>query len=359
MESQFNPGVNHSEAEAGRGANAALKGNGISPTREKEIRAASGWVMLALVIAMYVVGLALIISAAVTGGEGQRSAGEVWAMVGPGLVLLVVAFFLSFGFFTLEPNETRVAVLFGSYKGTVRQGGFRWANPFWSNGPSVKPGTAGGEATVPVKKGKTQALPKKFPRYKISVRARTLNVPKLKVNDRRGNPVEIAAVVVWRVKDTAQAVFDVEDFEQYVETQSETALRHLASSYAYDHGEENEITLRSNVDEVSQALKAELGIRLARAGVVVEEARLSHLAYAPEIAQAMLRRQQAEAVIDARQKIVHGAVSMVDMALRELAEKSVVDLDSERKAAMVSNLMVVLCGESEVHPVVNTGTLYA
>jgi regulator of protease activity HflC (stomatin/prohibitin superfamily) len=164
--------------------------------------------------------------------------------------------------------------------------------------------------------------------------------------------------VVWRVRDTAQAVFDVDDFEVYVDTQSETALRHLASSYAYDHGEENEITLRSNVDEVSQALKDELEQRLALAGVFVEEARLTHLAYAPEIAQAMLRRQQAEAVIDARQKIVHGAVSMVDMALRELAEKGVVELDSERKAAMVSNLMVVLCGESEVHPVVNTGTLY-
>jgi regulator of protease activity HflC (stomatin/prohibitin superfamily) len=212
---------------------------------------------------------------------------------------------------------------------------------------------------VAVKKGQAAKSPRKYPRYKVSVRARTLNGPKLKVNDRRGNPVEIATVVIWRVKDTAQAVFDVDDFEQYVETQSETALRHLASSYAYDHGEENEITLRSNVDEVSRALKEELEQRLARAGVVVEEARLTHLAYAPEIAQAMLRRQQAEAVIDARQKIVHGAVSMVEMALHDLTEKGVVELDTERKAAMVSNLMVVLCGESEVHPVVNTGTLYA
>jgi len=333
----------------------------VSPAREREIKTPSGWAMLMLVIAIFVVGIALIIIAGVTGDEGRRSAGEVWALVGPGLALLVIGFVLSFGFFTLEPNETRVAVLFGAYKGTVRQGGFRWGNPFWSNGPSLKPSTtgAGAEVAAAAKKGKGQAAPKKYPRYKISVRARTLNGPKLKVNDRRGNPVEIAAVVVWRVKDTAQAVFDVEDFEQYVETQSETALRHLASSYAYDHGEENEITLRSNVDEVSQALKAELEQRLARAGVVVEEARLTHLAYAPEIAQAMLRRQQAEAVIDARQKIVHGAVSMVDMALRELAEKGVVELDPERKAAMVSNLMVVLCGESEVHPVVNTGTLYA
>jgi regulator of protease activity HflC (stomatin/prohibitin superfamily) len=180
----------------------------------------------------------------------------------------------------------------------------------------------------------------------------------LKVNDKRGNPIEIAAVVVWNVRNTAQAVFDVDDFENYVRVQSESAVRHLASAYAYDNGEENEITLRSGVDEISQALMRELQARLDKAGVVVEEARLTHLAYAPEIAQAMLRRQQAEAVIAARQKIVHGAVSMVDMALRELADKHVVQLDDERRAAMVSNLMVVLCGESEVHPVVNTGTLY-
>src|SRR6266545_6148946 len=165
-------------------------------------------------------------------------------------------------------------------------------------------------------------------------------------------------LLAFRVQDTAQATFDVDDYEKYVETQSESALRHLASCYAYDHGEENETTLRSGVEEVSQALRSELQERLAKAGVVVEEARLTHLAYAPEIAQAMLRRQQAEAVIAARQKIVHGAVSMVDMALKELAEKGVVKLDEERKAAMVSNLLVVLCGEAEVSPVVNTGTLY-
>jgi len=195
-------------------------------------------------------------------------------------------------------------------------------------------------------------------RNKISLRARTLNGERLKVNDKRGNPIEIAAVVVWRVQDTAQALFDVDDYENFVSTQSESALRHLASLYSYDEGEENEITLRSNVDEVSPALRTELQARLSKAGVAVDEARLTHLAYAPEIAQAMLRRQQAEAVIAARQKIVHGAVSMVHMALQELAEKAVVQLDDERRAAMVSNLMVVLCGESEVHPVVNTGTLY-
>jgi regulator of protease activity HflC (stomatin/prohibitin superfamily) len=193
---------------------------------------------------------------------------------------------------------------------------------------------------------------------KVSLRARNFNSEKLKVNDKRGNPIEIAAVVVWRVQDTAQAIFDVDDLEHYVRVQSESAIRHLASAYAYDHGEENEVTLRSSMDEVAQALKIELQARLEKAGVLVDEARLTHLAYAPEIAQAMLRRQQAEAVIAARQKIVHGAVSMVDMALRELAEKHVVQLDDERRAAMVSNLMVVLCGESEVHPIVNTGTLY-
>jgi regulator of protease activity HflC (stomatin/prohibitin superfamily) len=180
----------------------------------------------------------------------------------------------------------------------------------------------------------------------------------LKVNDKRGNPIEIAAVVVWRVQDTFQACFDVENYEEYVRIQSESAVRHLANSYAYDHGEANEITLRSSVDEVSSALQKELQERVGKAGVVVEEARLTHLAYAPEIAGVMLRRQQAEAIIDARQKIVHGAVSMVKMALTELAEQQIVQLDEERKATMVGNLLVVLCGESEAQPIINTGTLY-
>lgn len=337
----------------------------ITQSKEREIRAISGWPMLGTVVIIFLIAVALLISAVVFSGRDQIGDGATIAMVVVGILLLILDCVLCFGFFALEPNKTRVCVLFGVYKGTVRQTGFWWANPFYSNGPAGKPGNegagreTGGSGGSAGNKGQSARLPKKYPRYKISVRARTFNGPKLKVNDRRGNPVEIAAVLVWRVKDTAQAVFDVEDFEEYVETQSETALRHLASSYAYDHGEENEITLRSNMDEVSQALKAELEQRLARAGVVVEEARLTHLAYAPEIAQAMLRRQQAHAVIDARQKIVHGAVSMVEMALKELEEKGVVDLDPERKAAMVSNLMVVLCGEAEVHPVVNTGTLYA
>jgi regulator of protease activity HflC (stomatin/prohibitin superfamily) len=244
----------------------------------------------------------------------------------------------------------------------VRTSGFHWGNPFYTNGYQNVGGlTVGAEMQSKQAGAKigTGAAPRQtLARNKMSLRARTLNGEKLKVNDKRGNPIEIAAVVVWRVEDTAQAMFDVDNYENYVPTQSESALRHLASLYSYDYGEENEITLRSGVEEVSQALRGELQERLAKAGVVVDEARLTHLAYAPEIAQAMLRRQQAEAVIAARKKIVQGAVSMVDMALKELAEKQVLVLDDERKAAMVSNLMVVLCGESEVHPVLNTGTLY-
>ena len=193
---------------------------------------------------------------------------------------------------------------------------------------------------------------------KISLRVRNFISEKLKVNDKRGNPVEIAAVVVWRVEDSAKAAFDVDDFESYVQIQSEAAIRHIASLYSYDRSEDEEPTLRDSADEVAHALERELRVRLEKAGVSVEEARLTHLAYAPEIAQAMLRRQQAEAVIAARTKIVHGAVSMVEMALRELSDKAVVEMDEERKAAMVSNLLVVLCAESNVTPVVNTGTLY-
>ncbi len=327
--------------------------------RELTVRVHNGWVMLPLWIALLLGNLALLIySFAGVGSIGHPYGGPLLAS----LLLLPVSIILLTGFFTLEPNEARVLILFGSYKGTARESGFHWGNPFYSNGPQQTTGLA----RLAERHGKGPAggtgaatAARKGPgRHKISLRARTLNGERLKVNDKRGNPVEIAAVVVWRVRDTAQAVFDVDDYENYVHTQSESALRHLASLYAYDQGEENEITLRSNVDEVSRALRQELLERLAKAGVTVEEARLTHLAYAQEIAQAMLRRQQAEAVIAARQKIVHGAVSMVEMALKELAEKNVLHLDDERKAAMVSNLMVVLCGESEVHPVVNTGTLY-
>jgi regulator of protease activity HflC (stomatin/prohibitin superfamily) len=311
----------------------------------------NGWAMLFLVIAVMVADVAYLYF--------QRPNDAVLFVCG----IVLVAGLVSFkGFFSLQPNEARVLILFGAYKGTVRSSGFYWANPFNSNGRQ----DGGGQMPAILEGRLTRTKPasvgpaaRSLGRNKLSLRARTLNGDKLKVNDKRGNPIEIAAVVVWRIQDTAQAVFDVDDYENYVPIQSESALRHLANMYTYDDGEGTETTLRSNVDEVSQALKVELQERLSRAGVTVDEARLTYLAYAPEIAQVMLRRQQAEAVIAARQKIVQGAVSMVDMALRELADKGVVQLDDERRAAMVSNLMVVLCSESEVHPVVNTGSLYS
>ncbi len=326
-----------------------------SLSKERSVRAFNGWVMLVLLIGLLLGNIAFFI-ATIAGLE--RGEAPPLSFFGS-ILLFPVLIILMTGFFTLQPNEARVLLLFGKYCGTVRDSGFNWANPFYSNGPG---GKGAGHVAAWISKleaAKSGTQPKRsLSRNKISLRARTMNGEKLKVNDRRGNPIEIAMVMVWRVQDTAMAVFDVDDYEWYVQTQSESALRHLASQYSYDHGEENEITLRSNGAEISAGLKVELEERLSRAGVAVEEARLTHLAYAPEIAQAMLRRQQAEAVIAARQKIVHGAVSMVEMALRELAEKQVLQLDDERKAAMVSNLMVVLCGEAEVHPVVNTGTLY-
>jgi regulator of protease activity HflC (stomatin/prohibitin superfamily) len=334
----------------------------VNANLERVIRVKNGWVMLPLLIGLLVGNITLLVYSIIA---GVNTVGHPFVrLLVLALLLLPVSITLLTGFFTLQPNEARVLILFGAYRGTVREAGFHWGNPFYSNGPGGSGLTIQmSELRRKLAAAKTGATPSPPPqktvsRHKISLRARTLNGEKLKVNDKRGNPIEIGAVVVWRVADTAQAAFDVDDYEKYVETQSESALRHLASTYAYDYGEESEITLRSGVDEVSQALRKELQERLGKAGVAVDEARLTHLAYAPEIAQAMLRRQQAEAVIAARQKIVHGAVSMVDMALKELAEKHVVQLDDERRASMVSNLMVVLCGESEVHPVVNTGTLY-
>jgi regulator of protease activity HflC (stomatin/prohibitin superfamily) len=334
--------------------------NSTTTSHERTVAAPSGWIMLPTLIVLLVGDIALLVFAIKDGVEttGQPHV----ALLVLSMLLLPLCVLLLTGFFTLQPNEARVLVLFGDYKGTVRNSGFHWGNPFYTNGPR----SSGLLAQVAEMQGKLAGMKsrtessvrKTMCRNKISLRARTLNGDKLKVNDKRGNPIEIAAVVVWRVGDSAQASFDVDNYENYVSTQSESALRHLASLYSYDYGEEHEITLRSNVGEVSQALRAELQERLAKAGVTVDEARLTHLAYAPEIAQAMLRRQQAEAVIAARQKIVQGAVSMVDMALKELADKHVVVLDDERKASMVSNLMVVLCGEAEVHPVINTGTLY-
>jgi len=327
--------------------------NRIDYTNREIIRSAfNGWFMLVLNIVLFFGGLALLVR------ELQHRGGEYgfnWLII-LGIVLPILALILLGGLFTLQPNEARVLILFGAYHGTVRSSGFFWANPFYSRSRA----SGGALADLAKRRGSSVvAAASQSPSTKISLRARNFNSDKLKVNDKRGNPVEIAAVIVWRVEDTAKAAFDVDDFESYVQIQSESAIRHIASLYSYDRTEEDgEPTLRDSADEVAQGLQTELQVRLAKAGVSVDEARLTHLAYAPEIAQAMLRRQQAEAVIAARTKIVQGAVSMVDMALRELSEKAVVTMDEERKAAMVSNLLVVLCGESEVSPVVNTGTLY-
>lgn len=297
-------------------------------SQERQVLSINGWLMLFVEIIIFAgcgVLLWFFIQSAAE-ADRARTIPNLWLLAGSVSLIVLGAFFCG-GFFTLQPNEGRVLILFGSYRGTVRLPGWHWTNPLNT-------------------------------KKRISLRSRNLNGEKLKVNDKRGNPIEIAAVIVWRVQDTAQASFDVENYDTYVHIQSESAVRHLANSYSYDHGEEHELTLRSSVDEVCVALQKELQDRTAKAGVVIEEARLTHLAYAPEIAGVMLRRQQAEAIIDARQKIVHGAVSMVKMALLDLAEQGVVQLDEERKATMVSNLLVVLCGEKDAQPIVNAGTLY-
>jgi len=320
---------------------------------ERIASAMNGWGMLILNIALLLGGAYLI---SLTAGEGgpMRVIGGLSAALG----LIMVG-----GYFTLQPNQARVLILFGAYKGTVRSSGFHWANPFFSRSRGVNAQKDGGSSegdqrNRPGRRRVGGGLGLQWLSTKLSLRAHNFSSDAIKVNDKRGNPVEIAAVVVWRVENTAQAVFDVEDYTSYVEIQSESAIRSIASRYAYDQGEEHEITLRGGADEVALALKEELQVRLLKAGVIVEEARLTHLAYAPEIAPVMLRRQQAEAIIAARKIIVQNAVSMVHMALDELDQKNVVKLDDERKAAMVSNLLVVLCGNSDASPVINTGTLY-
>jgi regulator of protease activity HflC (stomatin/prohibitin superfamily) len=242
-------------------------------------------------------------------------------------LVIALATFLTAGLFMVNPNEGKVLQLFGEYKGTAKQEGLRWANPF---------------------------LTKK----KVSLRVRNFESSRLKVNDIDGNPIEIAAVVVWKVVETAEAIFEVDDYEHYVKVQSESALRNLATSYAYDAHDDQHVSLRGHTSAVADHLKREIQDRLARAGVQVLEARISHLAYAPEIAAAMLQRQQAGAIIAARQRIVEGVVGMVEVALDMLSAKSIIQLDEERKAAMVSNLLVVLCGDRNTQPVINTGTIY-
>ena len=324
----------------------------VQAASERVVSALNGWMML-------IVNFSLLIGAAFVAGHAAEVAGPIQVLGG---LLALAGIFMLGGYFTLQPNQARVLILFGAYKGTVRVSGFHWANPLYSRtrgSGSPKEGSSQEGSHRNHSMGRRGGgLAFQWLTTKLSLRARNFSSDALKVNDKRGNPVEIAAVVVWRVENTAQAVFDVEDYTSYVEIQSESAIRSIASRYAYDQGEEHEITLRGGADDVSLALKEELQIRLAKAGVIVEEARLTHLAYAPEIAPAMLRRQQAEAIIAARKIIVQNAVGMVHMALDELDQKNVVKLDDERKAAMVSNLLVVLCGNSDASPVINTGTLY-
>jgi len=283
---------------------------------ERPAKAAGGIPILLTTLAMVVAGPVLV---------AQNP--EAWPNLVGGISLAALGLFLMCGFYALQPNEGAAILLFGDYRGTDRTTGLRWVLPWYT-------------------------------RKKISLRARNLTSDKLKVNDKRGNPIEIAANVVWRVEDSAQALFDVDDYQAFVNIQVDTGLRDLTSHYAYDHGEEHELTLRADAEDVADRLRKELGSRVSVAGVVVDEARLAHLAYAPEIAQAMLKRQQAEAVLAARRLIVKGAVGMVENALTDLGERGVVDLDEDRKAAMVSNLLVVLCADREAQPVVNAGTLY-
>jgi regulator of protease activity HflC (stomatin/prohibitin superfamily) len=287
--------------------------------REREKKALSGYVMLVVLFAAE--------SLAVYWFIRELQSFSVPGIITAGIVM-VLLLVLWFGFFMVHPNQARVLQLFGAYAGTAREPGLRWANPF-------------------------------FTKKAVSVRVRNFESGKLKVNDSRGSPIEIAAVVVWRVVDTAEAVFEVDDYEEFVTIQSESALRNLTTTYPYEPHEGDGIALRSNPSEIAQALREEIQDRLEEAGVNVIEARISHLAYAPEIANAMLRRQQASAVIAARTQIVAGAVGMVRMALDQLKAEDVVDLDEERKAAMVGNLLTVLCSEEGAQPVLNTGSLYS
>ena len=285
--------------------------------RERDYAALPGLPMALLLLAV----LASVFYALVT---GERA--SALRIVTLSIALLVDIFLLA-GLFIVNPNEGRVLQFFGDYVGTTKTAGLRWANPLYT-------------------------------KKRISLRVRNFESSRLKVNDEEGNPIEIAAVVVWRVVDTAEAVFQVDDYQNFVKVQSESALRNMATSYKYDAHEEGQMSLRGNTNEVAEHLKKEIQDRLAQAGVEVMEARISHLAYAPEIAQAMLQRQQAGAIIAARQRIVEGAVGMVQMALDMLSQREILELDNERRAAMVSNLLVVLCGEKAVQPVVNTGTIY-
>lgn len=291
--------------------------------RETQIKTPGGLGMLLLFLPVFCLLFFGVIQIATTFPRGPMRTASIIGV----LLLMVFDLVMLLGLFTVQPNQGAVLTLFGKYRGTERDPGLHWANPFYT---------------------------KKL----ISLRARNFETTKLKVNDHDGNPIEIGAVVVWQVIDTAEACFEVDNYDNYVHVQSESALRNLATLYPYDAHQDGQMSLRANTAEVAGHLQREIEERLSKAGVKVMEARISHLAYAPEIAMAMLQRQQASAIVAARTKIVEGAVGMVEMALEQLAHKKVVVLDDERKAAMVSNLLVVLCGERSTQPVVNTGTLY-
>ncbi|HUB27014.1 MAG TPA: SPFH domain-containing protein [Tepidisphaeraceae bacterium] len=284
--------------------------------RERELISISGIAPALLILAIFIGGISYLV---------RQQPGPTVAI--PIVIVLVLNGLAAKGLFVVNPNEGKVAQFFGGYAGTDRRPGPRWANPLYT-------------------------------RKAVSLRVRNFESGKLKVNDQDGNPIEIGAVVVWRVVDTAEAAFEVDDYQHYVHIQSEAALRNLATHHPYDATTPGQLSLRANTDEIAKQLQKEIQDRLAKAGVEVIEARISHLAYAPEIAATMLRRQQAGAVIAARTKIVEGAVGMVNMALEQLASRQIVQLDEDRKAAMVSNLLVILCGEHEARPVVNTGTIY-
>ena len=290
--------------------------------REKVVNGASGVPALIIGVVFVLIGIALTFLGGTLEGGGKVAA------IAAGVVVIVAALFGLCGLTTVAPGEARVLQLFGHYKGTVRTDGLRWVNPLTD-------------------------------RTKVSTRIRNHETQTAKVNDNDGNPIEIAAVVVWQVKDTAQAKFEVDDFEEFVAIQTETAVRHIANSYPYDNHGDGGLSLRDNADEITGKLSTEIGARVASAGVSVVESRITRLAYAPEIAQAMLRRQQAGAVVAARARIVEGAVGMVELALNRLEEGNLVELDDDRRAAMVSNLLVVLCSDQATQPVVNTGSLYA
>jgi regulator of protease activity HflC (stomatin/prohibitin superfamily) len=299
-------------------------------SQERIVRGQSGWFLVLVNFLLFAAAPALFARGVFVLDRSRGASLSGFLMVVLAVLDLILAILTTKGFIILQPNESGVLTLVGRYGGSLKTNGFWWVNPFNT-------------------------------KRKVSLRFHNLNGDKLKVNDKAGNPIEIAAVVVWRVEDTFAACFQVENYADYVNTQSESALRHLASSYPYDsweEGDEHAVSLRGNIDVVSEALEKELQERLNKAGVKVVEARLSHLAYAPEIAGAMLQRQQASAIISARQKIVEGAVGMVQMALARLSAEKVLELDEEKKATMVSNLLVVLCGEREVHPVINAGSLY-